>query len=336
MAKAMEDVRVRTGQLVRVSHAKAHGFLTGELVIAEGLPPELAQGLFARPGRHPALVRISQSPGEVLDDRKVSTARGMAIKVFDVEGDKLPGHAGNTTQDFVLQTGKTFLAKNAKQFKAQFAPNTLAPKLPEAVKGAVSDLARGANAALHAAGADSVHLDFYGHPHFHPLGEAYYSQAPIRYGDYVAKLGVTPGNAPLEALFETKIDLDDENALRLATREYFRTNSAELNVQVQLATDLDKTPIEDPTVAWPEDVTPYRTVARLILPVQDAWDEERVTKVNREISFFPGHALAAHRPMGQVMRARLAVYPQVAGQRRMESGVVEVEPRSLAEVIGKS
>jgi hypothetical protein len=32
------------------------------------LPPENAQGLFARPGEHPAVLPVSAIPGDVLDD----------------------------------------------------------------------------------------------------------------------------------------------------------------------------------------------------------------------------------------------------------------------------
>ena len=51
-------------------------------------------------------MRLSHVPGELLDDRKVSTPRGMAIKIFDAEGPKVAGHEGENTHDFVLDTGK--------------------------------------------------------------------------------------------------------------------------------------------------------------------------------------------------------------------------------------
>ncbi len=45
----------------------------------------------------------------------MSTHRGMAIKVFGVEGEKLPGHDA-ATQDFVLATGTTFPSGTAQGF----------------------------------------------------------------------------------------------------------------------------------------------------------------------------------------------------------------------------
>ena len=54
----------------------------------------------------------------------------------------------------------------------------------------MSATSRATNAALNAVGLNSANLDFFGHPPFHPLAEAYYTQAPLRYGNYVAKLAV--------------------------------------------------------------------------------------------------------------------------------------------------
>src|SRR3954447_2144511 len=199
MRQAGQVTRQRYGHAVRTSHAKAHGLLTGELRVLDDLAPELRQGLFAEPRTYPVVVRLAHVPGELLDDRKVSTPRGMAIKVVDVDGDMLPGHAGERTQDWVLDTGKVFIAPGAKTFLAQITATEAATALPEGVKGAVSALSLTANKALNAVGLDSATLDFYGHPPLHPLGEAYYSQCPMRYGDYIAKLGVFPDNSALKA-----------------------------------------------------------------------------------------------------------------------------------------
>ena len=67
------------------------------------------------------------------------------------------------------------------------------------------------------------------------------------------------------------------------------------------------TPIEDATLDWP---TPYTTVARLTLPQQDLSSEaSQALAVEVENGIFdPWAALAAHRPLGDVMRARKVVY----------------------------
>ena len=102
------------GHAVRSVHAKAHGILEGTLTVDDGLAPELAQGLFATPGQHKVLMRISTNAGDILPDA-VSLPRGLAIKVLDVEGERLPGAEG-TTQDFILVDAKVFQAKSADKF----------------------------------------------------------------------------------------------------------------------------------------------------------------------------------------------------------------------------
>lgn len=84
MTQQTEMVEKREHHAVRASHAKSSA-LIGELTIANDLPSELVQDLFAKPGTHPVAIRFAQEPGETLGDR-VSTHRGMAIKVFGVEG----------------------------------------------------------------------------------------------------------------------------------------------------------------------------------------------------------------------------------------------------------
>ncbi len=52
MTQQSQVVEKRERHAVRASHAKSSACVTGELVVPEGLLPELAQGLFAKPGMH--------------------------------------------------------------------------------------------------------------------------------------------------------------------------------------------------------------------------------------------------------------------------------------------
>lgn len=332
MRQGGQLTRERLGRAVRTSHAKAHGLAKGELRVLDGLPAELRQGLFAQPRTYPVVVRLSHVPGEPLDDRKVSTPRGMAIKIIGVEGEMLPGHAGEITQDWVLDTGKVFIAPGAKTFLAKITATELAIPMPQALKAAVSTASLAANRALHAVGLDSANLDFYGHPRLHPLAEPYYSQCPMRHGDYIAKLGVFPDTRALQAFADRKVDLDDENGLREAVVAFLRDQPAEYVVGIQLCTNLERMPVENASKDWPEDESPYRPVARLILPPQDAWSAARQAFVDEELSFCPAHSLAAHRPLGSIMRARMKAYEVLGRERREQNGRPMREPRSIEAV----
>ena len=98
-----------SGHPIRSVHAESHGLLRGELRVLEGLPAELAQGIFATPGSWPVVMRLSTVPGDILDD-SVSAPRGMAIKVVGVVGERPQGSESATTQGFVLVNGRTFAA----------------------------------------------------------------------------------------------------------------------------------------------------------------------------------------------------------------------------------
>src|SRR6187402_1595030 len=94
------------GQAVRSVHAKAHGILQGTFTVKDGLPPELAQGLFANPSEHKVYMRLSTNAGDILPDA-ISLPRGLALKVVGVEGERLPAASGET-QDFVMVNGAVF------------------------------------------------------------------------------------------------------------------------------------------------------------------------------------------------------------------------------------
>jgi hypothetical protein len=113
---------------------------------------------------------------------------------------------------------------------------------------------------------------------------------------------------------------------------FFQANSAVWEVQVQLCTNIEAMPIEDPSVTWPETESPYLSVARLHVPAQDAWRADRVELLDERMSFSAWHALAAHRPLGGIMRVRQAVYAAAARFRVDYNYRALVEPRGAADL----
>jgi hypothetical protein len=332
MTQETETVEKREGHAVRASHAKSTACVVGELVVAEGLPPELAQGLFAAPGTYPVAVRFAQGPGERLGDR-VSTHRGMAIKVFGVEGEKLPGHDA-PTQDFVFASGPTFPAGTAAGFLSQAKKIGMTTPMPEGLKSAASSIARNINKVLNAvAGGPSPTLDFYGHPFSHPLDDYYFSQCPMRFGDYVAKLGAFPASNYQDALNDWQLDPhQDEDGFRHAAITYFDEHDAVFELRVQLWANAETQPIEDASVEWPAQESQYRTVATIRLPRQAAYSPDRVRYFDEVMTFRPAHSLAAHRPLGGVMRARLQVYRALSAFRHRENGTVEANTACIEDI----
>ena len=331
MTRESQTVAERDGQTVRASHAKSTGLLKGELQVLDGLPEPLRQGLFATPKRYDVIARLAQGPGEKLSD-SVSTHRGMAVKVFGVEGRKLPGHSGDT-QDFVFATGAAFPQSGAAGFLTAIKSLEKGSGQPEAVKQAVSATSRVTNAVVNALGGDSPTFGFFGHAKRSPLADAYFSQAALRYGGYVAKMGIFPVSPDLVALIDQTLDTSaDPDAFRHAVVEHFRTKGAEFELRVQLCTDLERMPVENASTPWPEDESPYVPVAKLNFPAQDAYSPARERYFDEALSFQPAHSLDAFRPLGSLMRARLATYQALSAYRHQRNNVTQVEPSTVQEV----
>lgn len=315
------------GHALRSVHAKSHGLLLGRMEIFGNLPPVLAQGLFARPGDHPAILRLSTTPGDILPD-SVSTPRGMAIKVLGVTGERLPGSEGDSTQDFVLANAPAFSAPDAKSFLGSLKLLAATTDKAEGLKTALSAALRTAERVVEAFGGESATLKTMGgHPETHILGERFFSQVPLRYGDHIAKLSVVPVSPELKELAGAPLNVNGApDGLRAAVVDFFARHEGVWEVRVQLCTDLATMPVEDASVVWPEEESPYLTVARIVVPVQTAWSRERSAAGDDRLAFSPWHGLAAHQPLGSVMRARRIAYERSAAYRAERNGCPIAEP----------
>ena len=324
--KIQETTAKDYGFAVRGVHAKSHGLLLGRLEVLPGLPAALAQGLFAEPATYQAVLRLSTNPGDMLDD-SVSTPRGLAVKVIGVEGERLPGAEGKP-QDFVMANAPAFVAPDAKHFLGSLKLLAATTDAPQVFKKGVSALMRGVETALEAVGTKSgTVISMGGHPETHILGETFYSQVPLRWGDYVAKVAVAPVSPDLVALTGAPLAVNGvPNGLRNAVAAFFSTLEGVWELRAQLLTDLDTMPVEDASKPWPEDESPYVAVARITAPRQDSWSDKRVKAIDDGLAFNPWHALAAHQPLGSVMRARQATYPRSAGFRAERNGCPIHEP----------
>ncbi len=173
---------------------------------------------------------------------------------------------------------------------------------------------RGVSGALRTVGIGSPKLQSLGgQPSVGPLGETYYSVTPFRYGDYIAKFAIVPVSS---ALTKKEIDATDRpDAIRQDVQREVQTIDGVWELRVQLCRDLEKQPVEDHTVEWKEADSPFQTVATIQAGRQDSWDAAQVQRVNEEMHFSPWIGLAAHRPLGNINRARKAPYEHSAEYR---------------------
>ena len=330
----IRTVHADHGHAFRSVHAKSHALLEARFEVLDTLPATLAQGLFAKPGSYDAIVRISTNAGDPLPDT-ISLPRGMAIKIFGVDGPRLAGSEDATVQDFVLANGKAFAAADAKAFLKNLKLLAGTTDRMEWGKKAISAVFRTAERALEAVGGESAFLKTMGgYPNSHPLGEEYYSQVPLRFGDHVAKIGVFPSSQSFVALRDKEIEIDAPDAIRTALNRILSVDGGVWELKVQLMRDMEANPIEDASVAWPEDDNPYLTVARIHVAPQSAWNETRATVGDDRLAFAPWQGLAAHQPLGGIMRARKLPYAESAKLRGALNGCPMHAPQGRISLPG--
>jgi hypothetical protein len=132
--------------------------------------------------------------------------------------------------------------------------------------------------------------------------ERFHSAAPIACGPYAVRVRLLPASST--AAPGTVDDWAADFLRRLSRGDLV------FDLQLQFFTDERVTPIEDASVDWSEAEAPYLTVARVVLPKlapEGSPDEALRARIEAGI-FDPWTALAAHRPLGDVMRARKVVY----------------------------
>jgi hypothetical protein len=323
----------RARHAYRAVHAKSHGLLKGELHVNGNLPEAYRQGLFSTPASYGVILRFSTNPGDILPD-SISTPRGLAVKVIGIgNAAMVPEHAGHCTQDFLLVNGRSFGVPDSAAFLKQLHLLAKHAGDSQALKQVVSSTARVAETTVEVFGGESALLKQFGHPETNVLGENYSSQVPIRFGRHIAKISVEPASDNLRSLTGQIVDVGNNySALRDSVVEFFKTEPAEWEVKAQLCTNLEKMPVEDASVEWPEHDSPYFPVARIVVPPQNAYSAERRVYFDELLSFNPWHALADHQPLGNVMRARRKAYQGLSSFRHSVNGHQMVEPKSISEI----
>lgn len=337
IAATMQDISHKIGDrqrhTTRSVHAKSHALVKADVTIKTDLPEPLRQGLAAQAGTFGAILRFSTNPGDILSDH-ISSPRGLAMKIVGVEGEKVPNHAGEVTQDFTMVNGKVFDTKDAAGFLKNMQLLDKSANAPEALKQAVSTASRIGETALEAVGLQSSFLKGFGEPANNPLGEEYYTQAPLRWGAYFGKVALVPVSENLLSLHKKHVPHASEwNALRDEFSRFFKEESeATWELRVQLCTDLETMPVEDARTEWDEKESPYLAVGTVTAKRQEIYSDARRVYVDETLSFNPWHALAAHRPLGNINRARFQAYAMSSKFRTTREGRTLVEPRSIEEL----
>ena len=330
IARINQEVFDAHRHALRQAHAKSHGVLKGELTVYPDLPPHLQQGLFATPKTYPVIIRLSTAPGDILSDR-VRSSCGMAIKALGVDGPKADPADATKNHDILLVNSPIYFGDVAAYWKVQQIIERQTGG-PEEILAAVEFVARGAKSALGAVGLTvPVLLTALAASGDHILGETFHSMAAMRFGDYIAKLSAAPLSQSVRRLTGIPAHGAD-GVLRDFVVEFFRTETAEYEIRAQLCTNLERMPVEDASVKWPDDLSPQQPVGKITIPPQNAYSPARRVYADDALSFTPWRCLEAHRPLGSIMRLRLKVYEASSRFRHTMNARPQSEPRDISEL----
>ncbi len=277
----------------RALHRKQLTAAKGTLEVLADVPEFARQGLFAQPGTFETWVRLSNGGMDKASDR-TPDIRGFALRVLGVTGDSALGNGPAVSQDFALINQEVFGFSSSDDF-VQFVV---------AAASGIGNLLGHLFKRYGVFGGPARLLSMVktvGKPFAGFATEPVFSAAPIACGPFAVRVRLVPapGNGPASANANNDWGADFSTKLR--------EKSLSWDVQLQPFVDAQRTPIEDASVNWP---SPYTTVARLTLPRQDnnSAQGQALAKQVEAAVFDPWQALAAHRPLGDVMRARKAVY----------------------------
>ncbi|CAN5449024.1 catalase family protein [soil metagenome] len=259
-------------------HSKSLGVVKASLQVRK-LPKEMQIGLFADPFTYDAVLRFSNGGLGPTAPDALPNIRGVGLKVFAVQGDKLlPGEENSTEQDFIMANYPTFFAATAEQMLMLMQGKIfkLLSERPAILLDAVKATAKIIESVLD--------ID-------------YFSQVPYRFGRRSCKYALIhqAGTAA-----RPNINLLDNDYLRNALEDQLMKGTAKftLCVQIQQGNESD----EDPTEQWsgPQIELADLTVLQIDNPLEESDGED--------LTFNPYRSLAEHEPIGWAGRMRRAVY----------------------------
>ncbi|MBC7602102.1 MAG: catalase, partial [Ramlibacter sp.] len=261
--------------------------------VLDGLPPFAQHGLFATPHVFEAWTRLSNGGMDRARD-SVPDVRGFSFRVLGVRGASALGNGPAKSQDFTLINHEAFSFSGSTEF-VDFV--VAASKGGGAIlKHVFKRYGLLGGPKMLGKLLASAKKPFSGF-----ATEQLFSAVPIACGPYAVRVRLVPAVSNGKPAHGASADWSADFCKRLAE------GPLHWDLQLQYFASESVTPIEDASVNWP---TPYTTVARLMLPKQDT-SAPPGWALAQEIEgtvLDPWQALAAHRPLGDVQRARKVVY----------------------------
>ena len=298
------------GIMRRDAHPKMHGLVQAEFIVEANLPEDLAIGLFRDARRYETWIRFSNQDGTINPDIQ-GDIRGMAIKLMGVPGEKLLAEEKNAqTHDFLTISTDVFVTRDVAEFDGL-------------IKALIGGTLRKVWFFLThwrvVWNLKKAMIKF-----ANPLQISYFSTTPYLFGTRVVKYSVIPH---LEKADKIPVNPSD-NYLREAMIRQLDKGEAVFDFCIQLQTNAKQMPVEDPGKLWDSSISPFRKVATIKIPRQSFISKAR-DELGENLSFTPWHALAEHRPLGGINRARKVIYDLISTFRHKKNNQPRQEPEGF-------
>jgi catalase len=336
--KSMEDTKPYP-PMFRDQHPKSHGCVKGEFIVESNIPNEMKVGVFKEPKTYDVWIRFSNN-SNLRDDKDNSKhqsdtkpdGKGMAIKLMGVEGEKVlddPEHQGE--QDLVLLNNPFFFVRDLQQYinffmvagaKREAAAKLIregkivTPETPIEIPEALKETAKALDEDKVFERVMEIRMRTTRNLQTNPLEITYWSSTPYKLGDRAMKFSVVPNFTGEK--FDPEQATDKDNFFREAMKKHLASQGATFDFKIQLQKDAVKMPIEDSTIEWEEEESPFIKVATIRIPSQE-FDTPEMNEFDEKLAFSPWNTLPELQPLGGVNRSRKRIYQELAKLRNQSN-----------------
>lgn len=205
----------------RATHVKTQGIVKGKLSVLPDLPKHLQQGLFKDPGKEydvaaryasePVFLQADQDPGP----------RGLSMRIFGVEGERLEGATSNATQDFFFNNAPSIeltdidTCLDVMEMREKYFDSPT--KLAAATRLRTDALKQVAPFQL---------------PNTNMISMSFYTQSAFRFGEWYGHIGLFPKLDAMKEKNEKVQNGQSREILKDWLAEYFRENGAKYELKV--------------------------------------------------------------------------------------------------------
>jgi len=302
------------GNALRDAHPKAHGCIRAEFHVSKNIPTQFAKGVFIPDQSYQAWIRFSNASNDATSADIDKDARGIAIKLLGVPGQKiLESEKQATTQDFIMINHPVFFANDAKRYLS-FMNDVNSHNM---IRKIHIPFALGFKGTMNALGARNSQIA-------NPLYARYWSMVPYQLGLGNDRQAVKYSVRACSVVSSSLPRNPSHNFLRDALKTTLQNTDACMEFLIQPRTS-NKMLVEDAMTEWDEKAAPFYQVATIHIPKQE-FDTPEQNKFCENLSFTPWHALPEHKPLGAVNRMRKVIYENISRVRHDMNSAPRQEP----------